>query len=213
MRPKKEAPSLNHYDTIEHLPLYNWDKYSQTNDYNWFLIDFTGKEPKIKNDLLRDAEVKILDEYFKAINDNTFLIKLRKWAEIDKLTLKYNVVSTLLEVLSYGFAPDIKSQTKRAEIINEINSWGYNMLLLNTSFGDGEQINLVFNAIQGIKTKIAIIKDKIKSDRQVQSTNLNKQIQIVTISLQYPYRLNPKEITVAEWIELTKMVEEKAKQN
>jgi hypothetical protein len=147
------------------------------------------------------------------VNDHVFTVKIRKWAEIDRLTLKYNMVSNLLEILSFGYASDMKSQLSRANIIKEINAWGYNMPLINTGFGDQEQINIVFNAIQGIKTKIAIIRDQIKGDSQIQSANLNKQIHIVTLALQYPYRLNPKNITVAEWIELTKMVEEKTKQN
>jgi hypothetical protein len=43
--------------------------------------------------------------------------------------------------------------------------------------------------------------------------SLHRQLQIATLGLNYPYRLNAKEITVAEWIEITKLLEEKSKQN
>ena len=45
-------------------------------------------------------------------------------------------------------------------------------------------------------------------DGRKESSSLIKQIQIVTIGLGYPHPLNARTLTVAEWIELTKILEE-----
>lgn len=208
-----ETSTLNYYSSIKDLILYNWEQYNKTNDYNWFLIGFDGRQPKIKSDLLKEAEKNILDEYFIKINDNAILIKLRKWDEIDKLNKKYETITALLEMFYLGFGEDDEGVKIRAEYINEINSWGYKMPLINSLKGDKEEIEKVNNSIQGIKTKIEIIKDKIKSDSKTQSVNLDKEIHKVIIALQYPQRINKKEITLSEWLDLIELTNEASKNN
>jgi hypothetical protein len=58
-----------------------------------------------------------------------------------------------------------------------------------------------------------LIEKELVVEGRKESSSLIKQIQIVTIGLGYPHKLNPKDLTVAEWIELTKLLEEKSKQN
>ena len=43
---------IEYYDSIEVLPLYNWDRYTTTRDNNWLIIDFNGRQPKIDNEEL-----------------------------------------------------------------------------------------------------------------------------------------------------------------
>ena len=100
---------MNIYDSIETLPLYNWDKYLNTKDTNWFLVDFDGRQKKV--DPLLGIEIKIIDEYFKALDDRSLSIKLQKWAKIDNLITKYNIVNHLLDRLSIGFA-DMQLDTR-----------------------------------------------------------------------------------------------------
>ena len=56
-----------YYDSIETQPLYNFDKYRNTRDLNWFIIGFDGRQNKQSNPSLEAIEKVILDEYFKAI--------------------------------------------------------------------------------------------------------------------------------------------------
>ena len=65
-----------HYDTIETLPLYNFDKYRNTRDLNWFIIGYDGRQTKQNNEQLNSIEKVILDEYFKAIDDRSFTNRL-----------------------------------------------------------------------------------------------------------------------------------------
>jgi hypothetical protein len=84
---------------------------------------------------------------------------------------------------------------------------------MNSISGDIEQCNMILHQLQGIKTQISLLQSTLKEDGQLQKITLQRQLQIATIALSYPYRLNPKEITVAEWIEIGKLMQEKAKQN
>ncbi len=82
---KKVTSLPNHYATIDHLTLYRWDKYTQTKDNNWFLVDYDGRQPKIEHTLLTAVEESLQDQYFKAVDDRAFTVKLQKWAKIDWL--------------------------------------------------------------------------------------------------------------------------------
>lgn len=199
------------YDSIEELTLYRWDKYTATKDNNWLLHDYDGRGKKVKSKDLSDAENIIVDQYFKAIDDRSFSNKLQKWAKIDSLKLKYNICNELLARMYAGFG-DCQMEL-RYLIIDELSKWGLKFPKLNSSLGDLELINKYLNALEGIKTQIGIIQNEIIDNSRKESQSLQKQLQIVALGLGYNYRLNPKEITLKEWIEMCKMLEEKAKQN
>ena len=101
----------------------------------------------------------------------------------------------------------------RLLFVKELAKHGYKMSEVNTVDGDAIELSRLNTGCEGIKTKISLIEMELNKDAKVETTSLAKQLQIATIGLQYPYRLNPKEITVSEWIEICKLLEEKAKQN
>jgi len=193
------------YDDIEILPLYNWDKYLSTKDTNWFRKDFDGRQPK-EEPFIQEEE-KILEQYFNAINDRSFTIKLQKWAKINNLMTKYNVVNALLDRFSMGFA-DIQLEM-RMEFIKQLKLHGFKMSEINTEEGDIEDIIRIRREVEGIKTKIKLLENELKEDGKKESVSLQRQLQIATLGLGYSYRLNPKEISLAEWVEICKMLEEK----
>lgn len=202
---------INYYDSIENLPLYNFDKYRNTRDLNWFIIGYDGRAKKIENEQLNSIEKVILDEYFKAIDDRSFTNRLQKWGEIEALKLKYHVVKSLISRMWLGFADN--QMEVRLLFIKELAKHGFRMSEVNTIDGDAVELQRLNTACEGIKTKISLVDMELNKDAKVETTSLAKQLQIATIGLQYPYRLNPKEITVSEWIEICKLLEEKAKQN
>jgi len=200
-----------YYDSIDTLPLYNFDKYKTTTDLNWFIVGYDGRQKKEKNENLLPIEKIILDEYFKAIDDRSFTNRLQKWCEIETLKLKYNTVKSLISRMWLGFGND--QMETRLLFIKELARHGFKMSEINTIDGDASELNRLNIGCEGIKTRISLIEIELKKDANIESASLAKQLQIATIGLQYPYRLNPKEITVSEWIEITKLLEEKAKQN
>jgi hypothetical protein len=198
---------IEYYDSIEVLPLYNWDKYTTTRDNNWLIIDFNGRQPKIDNEELTALEGKLQEEYFKAVDDRTFVKKLQKWAKIDNLRTRYNVIAMLCQRLWLGFG-DMQMEL-RQQYIEIINKFGFNMPLINTVEGDAEEIALITNSMQNIKTQIEMLESELKTDEKKQTYSLNKQMVLVSLGLGLAYKINSKETTVSEWIELCHLLEEK----
>jgi len=198
---------IEYYDSIEVLPLYNWDRYTTTRDNNWLIIDFNGRQPKIDNEELTALESKLQEEYFKAVDDRTFVKKLQKWAKIDNLRTRYNVIAMLCQRLWLGFG-DMQMEL-RQQYIEIINKFGFNMPLINTVEGDAEEIALITNSMQNIKTQIEMLESELKTDEKKQTYSLNKQMVLVSLGLGLAYKIDAKQTTVSEWVELTKLLEEK----
>jgi len=210
---KKLTSLPNHFATIEDLTLYRWDKYTSTKDNNWFLVYYDGRQKKLSPYVLKEVENSLIEQYFKAVGDRSFELKIQKWAKIDSLKTKYQVVGSLLTCMWMGFGNDVKEQEQRFLIIAELKKWGFKFPELNNVESDRQLIIDYRKALEGISTQIAIISNELQDDGKKESQSLTKQLQIATIGLQYPYRLNPKEITVLEWIEICKLLNEKAKLN
>lgn len=200
-----------YYDSIETLPLYNFDKYRSTKDLNWFIIGYDGRQKKVINAELSNIEKTILDQYFKAIDDNSFINRLKKWGEIETLKTRYFVVKSLVNRLWLGFGDD--DMETRLLMIKELKRHGFSMPEINTLEGDREMLILINSGVEGIKTQIHLIEKELVVEGRKESYDLNKQLRILEIGLGYNYRINSKQITVKEWISECKLLEEKSKQN
>jgi hypothetical protein len=212
---KKVSELPNHYSTIEDLTLYRWDKYTSTKDNNWFLVDYDGRQTKVNSDELSQVETSIQDQYFKAVNDRSFSVKMQKWSKIDWLKRKYEICNMLLSELNFTIQQEANSFfiERRLLYINKLKEFGFKFPLLNSVYEDSILIRDYVTSLDGIKTQIAILSGELKTDEIKEHASLLKQLRIVEIGLGYSYRLDPKKITVAEWIEELKLLEEKAKKN
>lgn len=213
--PKKTESfsEIKYYEDINELILYNFDRYMATKDNNWFIIGYTGREKKIESEKLKIIEANILDEYFANINDTGFTRKIHTWAKIDWLVTKYHIVSELLKIISMGFELSNEGQEMRLRFIKMLEQYRYKMPYINSPYGDIDECTKILNELQGVQTQISILNNSIKEQGKSEKISLQRQLQIATISLGYPHRLNSKEITVAEWIEIGKLMDEKAKNN
>jgi hypothetical protein len=205
---KATKPQL--YDTIETLPLYNFDKYRTTTDLNWFRVDYDGRQKKEPKESLQEVEKKLLDEYFTAIDDRSFVNRLKKLGEIEYLVTKYNVVKSLISRIWIGFGNE--QMETRLLFIKELSKHGFKMSEINTLKGDQDELLRLNAGVEGIKTKINLLQKELQKDESKVSISLTKQLLIAQIGLQIN-RINPREISVLEWVEITKLLEEKSKQN
>lgn len=209
----KKVESLpNHYSNIDNLTLYRWDRYVNTKDSNWFLVDYDGRQKKISSDELDKLEESIQDQYFTAIDDRSFSLKIQKWAKIGYLRQKYDVVDALLNRMWSGFGDDLQQQEVRFLIIKELRSWGFKFPELNSVVDDRDSIINFRKSLEGIKTQIAIISNELVDDGKKESKNLYAQIVIAKSSLPN-YEMNPRVMVLSEWIEICKIIQEIAKKN
>lgn len=201
----------NHYSCLEDLTLYRWDKYVQTKDNNWFLVDYDGREKKLICDELKEVENKLVDDYFKLVDDRGFSLKMQKWAKIDSLRTKYHVVGRLLE--RFEEIIEMNDAEYRYKYIVALGKWGFKIDPIQSVAEDFNRVQELKQALQGIGTQIGILSNELKDEGRKESQSLAKQLQIATIGLNYPHRLDAKTISVADWIEICKLLEEKSKLN
>jgi len=208
---KKVATLPNYYSTIEELTLYRWDKYCQTKDNNWFLVDYDGRQKKIDIPELKEIEDSLIEQYFKAIDDRSFSLKIQKWAKIDCLKTKYQIVDSLLHFMWLGFGNDKKEQEQRCLIIAELKKWGFKFPELNSVEADKSLIIDYRKALEGIKTQIGIISNELQADGKKEKKSLQRQISFVETFLKIP--IDERKISLARWIAYWQDINEKAKQN
>lgn len=202
------------YTTIEELPLYKFDKYLQSKDVNWFRKTYTGQEKKIKpSQAHSDLEFEILDQYYKAVDDKAFIEKLQKWAKIQVLRTKYVVCINLVQRIYVGF----HDEETRFKFIDALASHGYKISKINNRAGEVEELQVALQQIEGIKNQIHILEEQLQEEGRKESHNLTKQIKFVELNLGAKYhhqiKINPKETSVAEWIEYQKELKELVEQN
>jgi len=215
---RKPQPKLSIEDvflSIDDMILYNFDMYRKTNDNNWFLKTYTGKEKKLDHHLIKPFEEKINDEYYKATNDQAFQTFIQRLAKIDNLQTKYTVVSALVERMRLGFGASVDQQRIRYMMVQQIKDWKYKMPYHNfaTPAEDFEQLNNVAAQLPGIKTAIALINDELQKEGSKQTLSLYKQLVIISSALQLGYEIDSRKITVRKWLDLGELMREKAKKN
>lgn len=205
--------SIKTYNTIHTLPLFNFDRYLATKDVNWFLIDYDGRQKRKESDQLNKLESEIMEEYYVELDDKQFEAKIKKWAKIDDLQLKYNTINSVIVGFAYGFQNTIQGQELRMKYIELLAKYRIKIPIMNSPSGDNEELLKVKSQLENIRTQIKMIQDELQVDGKAQKHNLYKQLRIVSLALGQKDVANPKEITVAQWIADCKLANEISEQN
>lgn len=208
---RNKRETIEYYESIKELILWSWDRYLATKDNNFFIVGYDGRQPRVVNEKLANLEKKLQDEYFIEVDDRDFNKKIEKWMKIDNLQTKYTVVNMILDRMWLGF-PDSQMDI-RAAYIQKLNKLGFKMPLINSVIGDAEEILRIREELKGIITQIKIIKDELKTDAVVEHRSLNLQLKMMSKAMEFGFQLNPKELTVSEWIELCKELKTLAAKN
>jgi hypothetical protein len=193
------------YESLDDIPLYSWNKFMETDDNNWFLIDYNGKQEKIIDKNLEKIAIELKDLYFQLAGGDMFVSKLQKGAKRDYLILKYDTVKQLLELLMNENV--INNAEMRLFCIQQLKKFGFSIPEINDYEGDIEAINGAINSLDGIITQINIINDDLK--REGVKINLNKELILVSMGLELGYRLDAKAISVSEWLEYVNLLKDK----
>lgn len=208
---RNKRETIEYYESIKELILWSWDRYLATKDNNFFIVGYDGRQPRVVNEKLANLEKKLQDEYFIEVDDRDFNKKIEKWMKIDNLQTKYTVVNMILDRMWLGF-PDSQINI-RAAYIQKLNKLGFKMPLINSVIGDAEEILRIREELKGIITQIKIIKDELKTDAVVEHRSLNLQLKMMSKAMDFGFQLNPKELTVSEWIELCKELKTLSQKN
>lgn len=209
-----KTSSINTYKSIEDFPLYNFDRYMITKEPNWFVIGYNGTGEKVDVELLQPIVNAILDEYYYAIDDKSFQMKLQKWQTLSNLETRYNCISQLIyTMLAFGFEADKESQERRFKFIDILEQFGFKMPKINTTTGDVVELQRINQEKEGLKNKIALLQTEINEESEINTQSLQTQLLYATRSLDLKFLLNPKEISVKQWISICEQMKEIAKNN
>lgn len=193
-------PKITFYDKCENMPLWNFQKYLETNDLRYFTKEF--KEHKDLNDIM----INFFGEYLELTKNQTVINRFELMHKIMRLQSKYNTVSLILKAL-YNYPTFCKIE-KFTELVKELEKWNYRIDRSKDIFTQLEKIS---NRLQGILTQIELLEDQIKPEGEKESKSIESQILSVTRALDLRYQINSKEITVSQWVELCNQADETIK--
>lgn len=183
-------PIITFYDKCENMPLWNFQKYLETNDLKYFTKEF--KEHKDLHDIM----TAFFGEYLQLTKNQKVVNRFGIMFKIMRLTAKYNTVMLLLKTL-YNFHKNGDIEQFKG-LVEQLEKWNYKIDREKDIFGQLEKIS---NRVQGIKTQLELLEDELKEEDVKESVTIESQLISVSRVLELGYRLNPKEITVLEWHE------------
>ena len=193
------SKSVSYYDTCEKMPLYNFKMFIETNDLKWFSSDFK-EDSKLQN--IADL---FFTDYIELTNNRKVENRYITMFEIMRLENKYKCVSLLLKSLWHY--DKLQGKENFDKMIDILGQWNYKIDRNKEVF---EQIEKIANRIQGIKTKIELLRAKLDEGQKEKSDKPNFEKELINIVriLELRYSLKIKELNVAEFIGYQKQAQE-----
>ena len=191
--------SDSYYDTCEKMPLYNFKMFIETNDLKWFSKSFKDSSR------LQNVADLFFTDYIELTNNRKVENRYITMFEIMRLENKYKCVTLLLKALwHYDKTLGIDGFNKMIDILEQ---WNYKIDRNKEVF---EQIEKIANRIQGIKTKIELLRAKLDEGQKEKADkpNFEKELINITRILELRYSLKIKELNVAEFIGYQKQAQE-----
>lgn len=183
--------SDSYFDTCKKMPLENFESFIETNDLKYFSSNLTF-DTKLQN--IADA---FFTNYIELTNNRKVENRYVTMFEIMRLENKFKCVSLLLNALyNYDLKLGMDGFNKMIEILEQ---WNYKIDRSKDVF---KQIETINNRLQGIKTKIELLRGKLDEKDTESKDKPNFDAELINISriLELKYRLTVKELNVAEFI-------------
>ncbi|QHB38675.1 hypothetical protein tooticki91_gp055 [Flavobacterium phage vB_FspS_tooticki9-1] len=181
------------------MPLYNFKMFIETNDLKYFSSDLK-EDSKLQN--IADL---FFTDYIELTNNRKVENRYITMFEIMRLENKYKCVSLLLKSLwNYD---KLQGKENFDKMIDILEQWNYKIDRNKEVF---EQIEKIANRIQGIKTKIELLRAKLDDGQKEKSDKPNFEKELINIGriLELRYSLKIKELNVAEFIGYQKQAQE-----
>lgn len=194
--PNWKSTLNNTYRKCDEMPLWNFQKYLETNDLKYFTKNL--KEVKGLDVVMNDFFV----EYLELTKNNSVFRKFSNIYKLLKLEGKYKCV-TLLTTTLYNY--DIKMGVETFNnLLLELDKWGHK---IDTKLNIFDQLENISQRNRVLETQIQALQIELKKDDQQESQTIESQLISVSRILELKYKLDSKEITVMEWIEFQKQAE------
>jgi hypothetical protein len=195
------------FEGIHDMWLYNYDMYCKTLDYNWFRTDYTGKESKLEEVLIYPHAMKIIDEYYLRLNNQSYKINIQTLAKINGLQTKFYSINSLLDILAIGF--DLGEMKDRLLTIKELNFYGFKFPEFGSHQEDLENVVLCRNQANAIKNEIIKLKESLKKESTDAVKEISRVLKEIKIALNIVENINVKNTTLLDFIEYCEILNDK----
>lgn len=189
------------------MPVYNYYRILETDDYRYLCVDFDEENPKfeLKTD---EKHIEIFNQItldFADINDSQ---KLKNELKKKILQKKYSIqIKIILVFIEYY-------------VITEDDEWIEILESIGEKFDKkkpGKEIDRLLTKVKGLKNKVNKIQAQLNKQKENQNEDKTKSDDLFLIALEIEQALelgrpvNPKKTTIIDWVNLLKLANEKAK--
>lgn len=166
-----------YYRNCSELPMYNFSKILETNNYAWLIVGFDDYEiVEFDEKELSDLWTSIYEEYCKLTEDNKSLLYFAVFQELLYLRTRYEVAGLLIMQLSKG----IDDEIVRLKYINALRLWKYKIdkekplideleRMVNQLKASTNRINIKQSELDNLKVtekdKLTIIEQTVKLEQ------------------------------------------------
>lgn len=184
---------MKYYSDIDTIPIWNYNKWLQTENPRYFLIlDYYDQLPDISDKLSHALTQKAVDIYFEAnelemklSKRNSYVFDLTK--KLVKIEFEHNIVNNILQLL------DLTGP----ENVHFLKDYGY-------SIRDGkefkEELKRIFNQNQNKKVKIKELKAEIEAINNKAGESDSIESVQVAIEKHNNREINLRTTTLKKWI-------------
>lgn len=188
---KRGEVEVTFFRTCREMILENYIEYLANRDLRWFTKEFIDHP---------DAEKAMTDFYGDLLSrtgNTEIAARFAKIHKILKLSRKYEAVTLLISAVR-SYVPELGAEHLE-KLVQNIEANHYRIDRDRELFS---QIDRISNRIQGILTEVALIEAYLEKDDKKEEISIREQLINVARILDLKYRLDPKEMNVAEWLEL-----------
>jgi 2-methylcitrate dehydratase PrpD len=121
-------------------------------------------------------------------------------AKIDNLIAEYNIAIILLDRVRKGFSEH--QQEAKKEYYKRLAKIGFRIKLETE-----QELELMFEQVESIRTQIKMLEDEVQEVQKGKPKSLMFQLKMIEKNLGFTVALNPKKLSVKEFIELCKELE------
>jgi len=143
------STSVNIYATCEDIPLWNFYKFSKTNELKYFTKELVEVEG------LEEVKVALLKEYFELTKDKAVEHRISIMDKIMTLSNKFDSINLIIYAIK-----NFDTRLGREMLMKHVGSleqWNYKIKPDRDLI---KQLDAIENRLNGIKTKIALLESE-----------------------------------------------------
>jgi hypothetical protein len=192
------------YKNCDELPLYNFHKCLETNNYAYLVREYDdAKEaPEFDIEAADKVWVEIFEEYCKLIENNEVLMLFALQGQLLYLETRYKVSGMFLKHIY-----DCKDVPEIVDLcIDELAKWKY---VINKANDLDSELRKIAKSYKASMNKIKLKQDEIdmlKPDPDEPKVSLTEQIVQMEQALNRN-EIDPKKTTVGKWVAMHKELE------